>query len=182
MPSHPKKSRIDLEVDPTVLIPMGAGVLAPQRFFARIDDPQLPVVVELDVDVQDGRYVATRMTLVARKRTQPVSSDTLRMIPISELVTRAAVQAPVGTSHASPLGDKTAAEIRAMGLTDDVLEAIASTYRMAVLCNIPATEAVAERLEVSRATAGRWIARARERGYLAPARVGQSGERGGRKR
>ena len=56
-------------------------------------------------------------------------------------------------------------------------EHVAVIYRIAYACSRPPTQAVAEAFDVSRATAGRWIADARDQGFLGPAIERQAGER-----
>ena len=55
------------------------------------------------------------------------------------------------------------------GPTDRVLLWVAHLYRLGLAIDYNPTKAVEENLKVPRSTAGRWIARARERGYLEPA-------------
>jgi hypothetical protein len=55
------------------------------------------------------------------------------------------------------------------GPTDRVLQWVAHLYRLGLAIEYNPTKAVEEILKVPRSTAGRWIARARERGYLEPA-------------
>jgi hypothetical protein len=55
------------------------------------------------------------------------------------------------------------------GPSDRVLLWVAHLYRLGLAIDYNPTKAVEENLKVPRSTAGRWIARARERGYLEPA-------------
>lgn len=64
---------------------------------------------------------------------------------------------------------------RGIPLTDDDLRDIAAMYREAVRVSRAPTEALAQRMGVSRPTMSRWIAKARERGFLGPARQGSAG-------
>lgn len=51
-------------------------------------------------------------------------------------------------------------------LTDEELEAIAGAYRAAVARGIDPTKRIAERMDVNRSTARRWVARAVQNGFL----------------
>lgn len=65
---------------------------------------------------------------------------------------------------------------RGIPITDDDLREVAEVYRAHEVTGRP-TAAVMEHHNVARATASRWIARARERGYLGAAFRGRGGER-----
>lgn len=65
------------------------------------------------------------------------------------------------------------------GPSDELLHFIAVSYRIAHLAGQPPTEYVRQRLGVPRATLGRWIARAREKGFLGEATPRRPGEIGG---
>ncbi len=60
------------------------------------------------------------------------------------------------------LGRTTFAE----GPTDEALQAAATVYRLAHACGEPPTKAVEDRFGLTRSTAGRYVAKARERGLL----------------
>lgn len=61
-------------------------------------------------------------------------------------------------------------------ITDDVLREVAAVYRAASFAGPAPTNAVRDQMGVSRATAGRWVAMARERGLLGKASPGVAGE------
>ncbi len=61
-------------------------------------------------------------------------------------------------------------------VSEDDLREVATVYRAAVTARQPPTRAVMERWNVARATASRWIARARADGYLGKAQPGKAGE------
>jgi transposase-like protein len=62
------------------------------------------------------------------------------------------------------------------GLPDRFFQAIASEYRRHLAAGDPPTVTIAKEFDVGRSTAASWIAGARKRGYLGPARNGASGE------
>lgn len=66
---------------------------------------------------------------------------------------------------------------RGIPISDDDLREIAALYRAAVLEGRPPTKTVSDAMHVSRPTASRWIARARERKMLGAALTGRAGER-----
>jgi hypothetical protein len=59
--------------------------------------------------------------------------------------------------------------MRSAGPVPSTLEAVAYLYRVAVLMGEPPTKAVEETLGLARSTAGRWVAQARQEGFLGPA-------------
>lgn len=61
-------------------------------------------------------------------------------------------------------------------LTDETLQQVAETYRTALATRKAPTKAVMKRWFVSRSTASRWVKRAREAGFLGPARPRVAGE------
>lgn len=65
---------------------------------------------------------------------------------------------------------------RGIPITDDDLRHVADVYRASMAEGRPPTLTVAETMHVARPTASRWIARARARGFLGPARRGAAGE------
>jgi hypothetical protein len=63
-------------------------------------------------------------------------------------------------------------------MREEDLREVAGAYRGAVAAQEPPTRAVAARFGVSRSTAGRWVAEARQRGMLGKARPRMAGELG----
>ncbi len=61
-------------------------------------------------------------------------------------------------------------------LTDENLHQVAELYRAAVEHGDPPTQTVADAMHAARSTAARWVAAARERGFLGPAVRGRGGE------
>jgi Mn-dependent DtxR family transcriptional regulator len=64
----------------------------------------------------------------------------------------------------------------------DPLEEVALTYRLAHAAGEPPTKAVMERLDISRSSASRGVAKAREKGLLGPAMERKAGEKRARRR
>jgi hypothetical protein len=61
-------------------------------------------------------------------------------------------------------------------LTAEHLSEVAERYRKALKQGLPPTQTVADEMHAARSTAARWVAKARERGLLGPARRGRAGE------
>jgi hypothetical protein len=61
-------------------------------------------------------------------------------------------------------------------ITDDLLNEVARVYRQAIVDRRPPKKAIQQAWHVSEATAGRYIMRARERGYLGRTVRGKKGE------
>jgi hypothetical protein len=61
-------------------------------------------------------------------------------------------------------------------ISDDTLREVADIYRKAHAERAAPTEAVATEMSISRTSAGRWVRRARERGYLGAALPRRAGE------
>lgn len=68
----------------------------------------------------------------------------------------------------SPWGFRPPPDTGASGPTERALEWTAHLYRLAYATGRKPAQAVADGLKVTRATAGRWVMLARERGYLGP--------------
>ncbi len=127
-----------------------------------------------------------------------VSSEALRRVPVARLLKEAfAVAAtkfepveeggdPIHRIVGTTLEDRRAFYERfAEGtrqprsgspLTDEHLGGVAEMYRAAVDRGDPPTQTIAESKNVTRSTASRWVAAARKRGFLGPAKRGQAGE------
>ena len=135
--------------------------------------------VDVRIVVVDGRLAAGEVTVGRHEGGGPVTSEALRGIPVGRLVKRAggAVQhvrerhdsggTTVGPAWPS---EEEGAYVARHGLDDDTLRIVARVYRVAYLIGDPPTKKVEALLELPRSTAGRWVAAARERGYLSEAR------------
>jgi hypothetical protein len=72
--------------------------------------------------------------------------------------------------------DNAATASRRNRITDDLLDEVAHVYRQAITDRRPPKKAIQQAWHVSEATAGRYIMRARERGYLGKTVRGKKGE------
>jgi hypothetical protein len=73
-----------------------------------------------------------------------------------------------------PWGRQVPSDVAKEGPTDRALRWVAHIYRYGLAIGYKPTKAVAEAVGLSRPTAGRWIAAAREKGFLGPAEVGKA--------
>lgn len=146
-------------------------------------------VADLDVEVdvvavpaegeRAGRLVCRELRVRQRDDGPAVTGEALRSVPVAFLTQAAARQmartdAPdvlpgVGSELAvGPLITAKLAELGKQGPTEEVLATAAYLYRLAVVIGYGPRSAIEEAFGVSRSTAGRWIALARERGHLGP--------------
>jgi hypothetical protein len=136
--------------------------------------------VEVDVVPEGGRLVAAEVRIRQQPGGPPVTGEVLRAVPIATLTKLAAAHVleveedvqsgGVVTGYNSrSLTPDVVANIRAAGPTDESLRWVAHLYRVALLMRERPTKAVETALGLPRATAGRWVALARDRGQLEPA-------------
>lgn len=141
----------------------GLAILLPVYAERQVDD----VTVEVEVDMVDGRLGCTRIVATAGS----LSGDVLRRLPIAEVVRDAgrswAVETSTtkGVTRTEPL--EPPQDYPATGPTPGALRYVAQVYRLAHFLGEPPTRAV-EQTGLSRPTAGRWVARARDAGFLDP--------------
>ena len=188
--------RPEYENDGTLrYIPIGEGFAVPRRFWA--DSDSVSVCVEVHDDQGQAHCVAIEV------RGDRLTSADLRL-PLARLVRRAVAGAAVAVNPgAGGTIDQLAVlngllrrgkrELdvyqryvdgadrprRGRPVSDDHLRRVAKVYRDAVQRGDPPTQTVADTMHASRATAARWVTRARERGMLGAAAPGKAGEFGG---
>lgn len=154
----------------------------------------LPVeVVSLGIEVDDrGRPRCTGIEVRARAGAA-VTGDALRL-PVGRLIREVVAGTAEKVESSAPGIIKTApfsmpiderAELyeelirqprRGAPLTDRDLIQVARIYRAAMERGDPPTKMLADRMKVGRATASRWIKRARNDGHLGEAIPGRAGE------
>lgn len=139
--------------------------------------------LELVLAPHAGRVAAESVKITQRRGGPAVTSEAIRSVPVARLVREAApaLLSIERTDHGSAAGVPNAAAdrialLRAAGPVDETLRLVAHAYRVGLATGATPTKAVEETFDVSRATAGRWIAQARARGFLGPAEVGKAGE------
>lgn len=130
--------------------------------------------VEVVVVPEGGRLVAREVRVSRRAAGPPVTSEAIRSIPVAELTKKAAkhvfsIKEEAGYRSMAPIStitQKEAARFREAGPTSWTLENVAEVYRIALLTGEPPTKAVENTFGIPRSTAGRWVAAAREQGFL----------------
>ncbi len=134
--------------------------------------------VDVDVVVSDGRLVAREVRVRQRDDGPPVTGEAIRGVPLAGLVRQAAQHAleyeqsgegDAVLTRLSPvtwITPETAERLREAGPTTESLRTVATLYRIALLTGQPPTTTVEKSLGLPRSTTGRWVALARERGFL----------------
>jgi len=184
---------VQIEIQPgkrPLWIAAGDGAVH-SEFTAVIDDDHLPYRVEMRVRTSTavGRPEIDALLLV--RRDGPITTESLRRCNVSGLLraaiaadTRPRVDNPDGTFRVLDVGEP---ENQAWGgprlgpgrgraMPADHLEQVARIYREALAAGLPPTKAVRLKMNASQSTAARWVAQARDRGFLGPAVGTQAGE------
>jgi hypothetical protein len=148
----------------------------PNRVDALVDKPDLPRC-QLRVEIVEGRPACTHLTLLRRPGEAALTSLAIR-VPLKELVIEISRLVVGGLTGTEPqeLRPKAPRAEPGKRLPQERLEEVARVYRYALSHDRPPTNAVAEALDVSRSTAGRYVVRARRAGLLGPASPGVAGE------
>ena len=149
--------------------------------------------LELEVAVDDaGAPSCVSLTVHGDK---PVTTEVVRQLRVDELVRVAVAEAArpyeqAGASIRMPIfpAPDERAELyerfakggrrprRGSPVSEETLHRVAALYRAALKNGDPPTSTIAEALRVTRSTASRWVAKAREAGLLGPAIRGRAGE------
>jgi hypothetical protein len=148
------------------------GVLAPRRITATAAGRDPAYDLEVEIELERGRYIVTSLTCRARKG-GAVTSEGVTHVPVKQIL-----RIIVGRALGNPLvswapGRPTSNQ----GPTEEALQRVAAVYRMAHLMGLPPTESVAQDLDLPRSTTGRWVSMARQRGFLGKAEPRKAGER-----
>ena len=136
-------------------------------------DPDDDYVVHIRSELEPGRSYLVRRLCIEQKPGRPgaapVSSEALRKMPLGAWSAKAMRLYGSVTSEevAHTVGEASGAELRGRGIDDDkVLGLVAIDYQRALTSGQPPAQAVAELLDCSIATAGKWIAAAKDGGFL----------------
>jgi hypothetical protein len=155
---------------------MGGGIYAKTR--VRIDSTWVTQVhgedVELDYSaniVLDGRrYVIDDLHIRRRPGGPAVTGELIRKIPVHHIMRRAVVDATEyrenGQVSQIRLTDSDLKRIVGNGPTDETLQWVARLYVSGELAGIAPAKNVRSILEIPTSTAGYWIRRAKDRGFL----------------
>lgn len=175
--------RTEAGVSPEGLVRVAPGLALPRQMTVTAEDLN-GFDVEVSVEPLEGRLVATEVRVTQRKGGPVVTGEALRSIPVARLTQQAAqhlltYQEKDGDIEWGPptLTPDKAVKIREAGPVADSLEWVAYIYRMALLMGESPTRAVEVTLGLPRSTAGRWVASARDKGFLGPAET--QGKAGG---
>jgi hypothetical protein len=145
-----------------------------------LDDP--PSRVVLEVELSDGAYVCTSITVERLRGGPPITSEALHAVPVRRLIREnLSKRLRLLGTPGSQAATWDPALLREQGPTDWTLEAVAFVYRTAVMLDEPPVLAVRDHFGIPRPTAARWVEKARQRGFLGPAAPGRSGERSRRR-
>jgi hypothetical protein len=135
--------------------------------------------ITIEPMVQRGRLVAREVRIRQREGGPPVTNEAIRSVPVAALVAKAAqdvlaierMDESGAVTRTGPVwpSDALVKQVRELGPTTEVLRMVADIYRIGLLTGQPPTKAVEKALALPRWTAGRYIAAARDRGFLGPA-------------
>lgn len=172
-------------------VEVAPGLALPQPMAVTAEDVR-GFDVDVEAIVQHGRLVAREVCIRQREGGPPVTNEAIRSVPVAALLTTAATYvleiersgqlvtaADPYVLRTGPVwpSDELVKQVRELGPTAEVLRMVANLYRVALLTGQPPTVAVEKTLALPRWTAGRWIAAARDRGFLGPAEgPGKAGE------
>lgn len=142
---------------------VGVGLDVESVIFGWPDVGRLDVRVEVEVDFRSGRYVCASLKVTsADEGDDGVTAEALRELPVGRIVTEVARDREV-EGQLRARGRK----VIAAGRSDDLtLEAVAACYRYGYAVGGSPTKEVMDLLGVPRSKAGRWVAMARQEGYL----------------
>jgi hypothetical protein len=139
-------------------------------------------------DHESKRYGCDKLTVhvnPATSPTAPITTAALRDIAIRDamVVKLLAITDPdnpvlrdlPNPDGREPWGRTPPDGLAKEGPTNRALHWVAHIYRYAVAVSYPPTKAVEESIKLTRPTAGRWIAAARQSDLLGPAEVGKAG-------
>lgn len=164
-------------------------LMVPSECAVRVDDPEMPFLVDLTIVVPLGRGTrsayASRVEVLAREEGVAVDGNALRRVRVGDYV-RGALRSQARTMSGAPV---TAAQVEAWepylkrggqsGPSDEVLQNVADLYRKALSMpehrNAP-TKYVREQGNFSKGSAARYVKLARDRKFLGPALDRRAGE------
>lgn len=165
----------------------GDALATPKAFRVALSPDSDPVEhdVKLSVAYEDDRFVLRSVSVAQAADGPPVDADTVRSLPLSRIIAHAVEGRLFGVKSAkaaasgenphtlTPLSWPTPE--RGAGPTEDNIRLVSIVYRVAYACGVPPTKYVEEAMGLARATAGRWIRLARERGLLGETEPGKKG-------
>lgn len=115
-------------------------------------------------ELRDGRYVCVDLRATSRG-TEGVTSEKLRELTVGFYVEWAAETENPGIENELSARAREAME-SSKRVTDELLEVVSATYRWGYATSGSPTAKVMETFGIERPRAARWVAQARERGFL----------------
>lgn len=138
----------------------------PRRFSGRVDDPDLPYVVELTITFGGDRVACEHLACHRRDSGVAITSEGMAHVRAADLVYRVARAAiERGSRCNSELPEPPPGR---SGPAAEHLRTVGVIYTLAYACGGRPRQSVMEALGLARTTANRWIRLARERGDLPP--------------
>jgi hypothetical protein len=167
-------------------VELAPGIVTVRRIEAAVTADEVDFEMHVVVEFDGTRYRCTELTCRQPDgKSAPITTEGLREVAVAEIVAAVAYSGAAlferGTTGKGAVtftpfrGDNVRAAIEAGGPTDDVLQAVAFLYRFGFALGSAPTKYVQGSLKIPRSTAGRWIAMARERGYLGQTRERKAG-------
>jgi hypothetical protein len=151
------------------------GLYVADHYAVSVDDPDCPVLVELEVAMIDGQPECVGLRCLPRPGAT-VASEMLRKVPLRRYLresataysVRSTMQHGVEVISATGTGDeplltRAAEQRQRREITDEFLEQVAAVYMAA---ETKPRAAVMLQLHGSKASASRWISEARNRGLI----------------
>jgi hypothetical protein len=149
-------------------VKVGDNAYAFEHFNAEIDDGKRGLIVNLTVNVIDGRPRCTELALHASSG--EIDKAALRALPLRSYLDAALIRASwrpgAGIVDLVFVGGTIDVRRRKRTVTDEYLHDVAKTYREA---KKNPTAAVESKFDLPRSTAGRHVQLARKRGFLGAA-------------
>ncbi len=162
---------------------------------ARVDDPNIPYLLDIEVSVVHGQPVCTQLTAGQKDGGPPVTLRGLNALPVDQIVRAVAAQAAVRAEHGpgivtyEPVAPEEAVSLLAelaprRGRRSDpdarnqLIESVVRSYRDLLAAGVKQPKpAIARELSISPSYVGSLLAEARRRGLLGAASPGRAGER-----
>lgn len=131
--------------------------------------------VELELTLTDGRYTVRTITLRKYRESPPITSELLRKVRVQELVNEnvpdavAIFEPNSDAPRMATLSEEERARLVKGGPNDELLRWVGRLYIVGQLLGTGSAKHVRETLGIPASTAGNWIRRAKDRGYVVDA-------------
>lgn len=166
-----------------VQVPIAPGLVADSPIRVYVEDCNgydlvLDVVAIPAVDNRAGRFACRSLLVQQAGSGPPITTEGLRGVPVAGLTKRAGVDHVLSVEFSGgdwvhlasrQLTEEICERLRKVGPRSETLSWVAYIYRLALVLGEPPTKSVEQTLGIARSTAGRWVAEARAKGFLADA-------------